>query len=162
MTIPVSVVPAACSYLLTAIESACSADPLFPEMLIELGEPTQDLENDIIAVGRVVRSEQPRTLVGSGAQFWLNESFDIDVNINTWLGSGDADNTSADALALNARAWQLVGYVETAVRNDPSFGGLVNEAFPRMTDSTGPVWSDSPAGGQAVGITMQIHVENLN
>ena len=81
---------------------------------------------------------------------------------HTWQSIGDASDTSVAATALNHRAWQLVAYVETAVRNDPSFGGLVNEAYPRVTDSTGPIWADGPAAGQAVGVTMQIHVEELN
>lgn len=162
MTIPVSSVPAASAYLLTAIQQACAADPLYAGMLIELGEATSNKPPDIITIGEVRRTVEPRTLVGSGAQFWLNESYDITVDINTWVSVGDTDGSSTIASSLNARAWQLVGYVETAVRTDPSFGGLVNEAYPHDVTSTGPIWAEPPASGLMVGVTLQVHVEDLN
>jgi hypothetical protein len=164
VTIPVSTVPAAEAYLLSAIQTQAALDPSIQAMLIRLGEPGRDLPNDSIVVGtNVRRTVTVRTFIGSGGTDWLNEGYDMNVECRSWLASGDADDTSVIATQSLDRAWQLVGYVETAIRTDPSLGGLVNLAYPRSAEQEGPVWVNGPAGaGLITLITINVHVEDLN
>lgn len=163
MAIPVSTAPAARSFLLTAIQNVVSAgdNPTDNPALVRLGEVGPYKPNDIIVIGNVRRDVATQNFVGSGGQYWLRETYEIDVEINTWLASGDTDGAdSTTALAVDARGWQLLGYVETAVRNDPSLGGLVEIARPLTTTATGPIWTLPPSDvGLMLGLTLPIRCE---
>lgn len=153
--IPASVVPAVLVYLQSAIGQQLDTDPAASTIGLYLGElPTTDLPNDVVAIGNVTRTVVPETFVGSGAQFWLNEKFTVAVTCSSW--SGDNDGTAA-----MSRAWELVGYVEMAVRLDPSLGGQVNRSYPSQSKSPGPQFTESPVG-MGCAITESIFVENLN
>lgn len=159
-TIPLSTVPAVSTYLLGAIQAQVATDPLAASMLVKLGEAGVDLPNDIITIGEVRRRLTPRTFIGSGGLDWELETYDIEVFISTWTGSGDSDDTSVVSIQLNDRLWQLIGYVETAVRTDPSLGELVTVAYPASTTATGPTWPET--GGLIAQAEMTVHAECLN
>lgn len=164
-TTPVSTVPTVIEYLVTAIQAQVAADPQASQILVHFGEPNLNMPNDVIMVGEVRRTTDPETVIGSGGPNWLNEKYDIATLVSSWTGSADDDGASAISLAVNARAWQLQGYIETAVRNDPSLGDLVNVAYPNQTSSPGPEWTldekETPTGLR-VEITSSIHVDVLN
>ena len=164
VTIPVSTAPAAQSYLLSAVQSAAGTDPLYTSMLIRLGQPGRNLPNDCIVIGTSVRrSLTVRTFIGSGGVDWLNEGYDINVECSTWAESGDSDDTSTVSLQSLNRAYELVGYVETSVREDPSLGGLVNLAYPRSSVQEGPEWTSGTSGdGLRTVVTVTVHIEELN
>lgn len=152
MAAPVSTVPAAIAYLMTAIQTQLSTDSL--PILLSLGEPVQAyLPNDVVTIGEVRRVVDPQTFVGSGGNFWLHETYDVDIVCASWTGS-------AQTLVVMERAWQLNAYVETAIRNDPSLGALVNIAYPSGGTSLGPEWTGDPVGPR-VEITNPIHIESL-
>ena len=153
MTIPVSTVPQAIAYLLTAIQTQLSTDSL--PIMLTLGDPTLTyLPNDIVKIAGVQRTVNPDTFVGSGGQFWLEEQYHIDIICASWTGS-------AETLVVTERVWQLNAYVEAAIRTDPSLGGLVNIAYPSGGTSPGPEWTGDPVGPR-VEITNPIMVEVLN
>lgn len=160
--IPVSTVPSALAYLNTEIAAAYADDPLASQILVTFIDPGDgpDVPNDIIALGEVVRTVEPVSLVGSGGQGWLNEEYEIECTVSSWTGSGPEQGDNTIPLAMIARAWQLVAYVETAIRTDPSLGDLVNVAYPMA--ATAPVvgWTEKPVG-LAAEITFRIHVSNL-
>jgi hypothetical protein len=60
------------------------------------------------------------------------------VQVAVWRGG-------SDAVAVDARAWALIAAVETAVRNDPSLGGLVTVASPIRSTADG-TWEESHKG----------------
>lgn len=161
MTIPTSSVPAVVEYLLTAIQSQAQNDALYNNMVVRIGEPSMNFPPDMIWISGTRRTEVPTTFIGSGGQYWLNEAYDVTVTISTWQGTGDADDGSVLAIQLTERLWQLVAYVETAVRADPSLGSLVNIAYPRDVNTEGPVYTEGDPGYKAVAEVV-IAVSNLN
>ena len=160
VTIPVSTVPAVIEYLLTQIEVAANQDPGSGDFLVCLGEPSVDFPSAIIEVAKDVRrTVVPQTFIGSGGQDWLNESYDIDILVSVAMETVDVQT---DPLTLTQRAWQLLSYVETAVRTDPSFGGLDLIAYPRTAVQEGPSWTGGTSGaGLLTVVTLTIHIENL-
>jgi hypothetical protein len=149
-------VPAVSQYLVTAITNATMGDPL--PILVKLGDPGVNVPNDVVIIGEVRRTVDQLAYVGSGAQFFLQEQYDITISTTSWSGTGDSDDTNTVSVVLSNRAWQLVAYLETAIRTDPSLGGLVLVAFPRESASAGPVWTTNPVGLQAQ-VDVVIHVE---
>jgi hypothetical protein len=160
MAVPVSTVPAVTNYLFTAIQEQVYTDPLAESILVRIGMPSGDLPPDVLLLTSVRRTLAPRTFIGGGGQDWEAETYNAVVFISTWAASGDADVTSDVACKLNDRLWQLVGYVETAVRNDPSLGGLVDIAYPSATTTDGPEWQEN--GGLVAQAEVTVHVEVLN
>ena len=163
MSIPVSTVPAVMSYLLTQVSAACAADPAVlagtDEILVKTGEPAKNLPPNVIQFGAVSRRVKWESFVGGGGNDALYETYDINLDIYTALAYGDVSDDSAVALQVIQRAWQLLGYVETAVRADPSLGGLVDIAYPLSSNSPNPEWTDAAAVGLRVSINAPIHVE---
>ena len=162
MTIPVSTVPAAMAYLVASVQALAQTDPAVmagtDEILVKLGDETKNRPPDVIEFGSVQRQVKWETFVGSGGQFALYETYEIDVEISSWIPYSDVNDDSAVALQVNNRAWQLVAYVETVIRTDPSLGNLVEIAYPR--DSTASVPEpDAKAAGLIVTIRLPIHVE---
>lgn len=157
--IPVSTVPAVQSYLLTAIQNAALTDSAPSDILVCFGQPATEAPAAIIEVGHGVRrTTVPATFIGGGGVDWLNESYDIDVAVSV---AEETVDTDGDPLALSERTWQLVGFVETVIRTDPSLGGLVNLAYPRSVTGGEPVWSENGVG-RVCELVISVHVEELN
>ena len=150
------------SYLYSAVSSAAASDPLVEtgagEILVKLGEPSRNNPPDVISFGSVNRRIRWESFIGSGGTDSLYELYDIDVQIHSWLAYGDVSDDSTVALQVIQRAWLLESYVESAVRADPSFGGLVDIAYPSASNSNSPEWSGDPTG-LLVSISLPIHVE---
>jgi hypothetical protein len=161
VTIPVSLVPSVVAYLATAIQTQLDTDPLSGQILLALGDPGPDLPPDIVNIGAIRRTTGPETFIGSGGRYWISEHFDVDCGVSTWTGDGPTAGALTVPNALTLRAWQLLSYVEAAVRLDPSLGELVNVAYPAAATTQGPTWTTNPAG-LMVEITFPIHVEVLN
>ena len=156
MTIPVSTAPAAAAYLLTEITTAVATDPA--TILVKLGEPGRNRPDDMILIGEVQRNVKEQSFVGSGGAGWLGEEYEQHITIGSWQANGDVYNESTQALQVNARAWQLIAYVEAVVRADPSLGGLVEVAYPMQTTSSGPTWTTDPVG-LLVSVNLPIRIE---
>lgn len=161
VTIPTSSVPSVIEYLLGAIQGQCANDALFDDMLIRIGQPGVNFPNDMIWISGTRRSQSIDTFIGSGGTDWLNEKYDVTVTISTWVGTGDADDNSVLSTQLTERVWQLIAYVETAVRNDPGLGGLVDFAYPRDVTTEGPVWTEGDPGLKVVADVV-VAVSKLN
>ena len=152
------------AYLLSNVTATAQADPLVTagtdEILVKLGEEVQNRPPDVIEFGRVSRQVKWETFVGSGGQFALYETYTIDCEISSWLPYSDTFDDTAAALQVTQRAWQLVAYAETTIRNDPSLGGLVETAYPSGGDATEPQ-PDAKGTGLIVAISYPIHVESF-
>ena len=149
----VSTVPAAETYITSAISTAAASDSLYNEILICKGEPGMDLPNDVIAVGypETRRTVEPRFFIGSGGTGWLYETYEVDITISTWQGGG-----ASQAATVSQRAWTLAGYVESAVRTDPSLGGAVLISYPMDTNGGDPQWTEDPIGlGATITLTVR-------
>jgi hypothetical protein len=152
MSIPISTVPAVRSYLISAITAQVNAAGLSePGCEVYDSAPDHETTNDVIAVCGARRQTRPLALVGSGGQFWLDESYQVEVMIDCFQAGADGAME-----AVNARAYQLLALVETAVRQDPSLAGNVLEARPQESEST-PSWDDAHMGARCV-IATQIQV----
>lgn len=160
--IPVSTVPAVLSYLLTNVTAACNADAAVlqgtDQILVKLGQPSRDNPPNMVEFGRISRRVKWESFVGGGGADALYEIYDIDLSVYSWLGYGDVSDDSSVALQVMQRAWQILGYIETVVRTDPSLGGLVDIAYPLSSDSPDPEWTEQPVGLR-VAINAPIHVE---
>jgi hypothetical protein len=155
MSIPVSVVPQAIAALLSAVNTQVATDANASTIDVVQGAPGPDLPGDIIAIATEVRrSARIETFIGGGGTDWLNEDPEIICLVSCW--NGDPDPTG-----VQARAYTLLGYIETAIRTDPSLGGLVDFAFPAETNDTGAQWTESPAG-RLVEITVTVKLSKLN
>lgn len=153
-TIPVSSVPAVVAYLKSAIQAQLDTDPTASSIGLYVGDnPTPDRPNDTLNIGSGSRRMAPGAFVGGGGTNWLEEGYDIAVTVRSWRGG----NTGTEA---TQRAWQLVGYIETAVRLTPGLGGLVQIAYPIASDWEGPEFTDDPQGF-GYEITEAIHCRRL-
>lgn len=156
MTIPTSTVPQAISALLAQIQTQIDADPDGSQILLVEGEEGTDTPGDIILVGTDVRrSVTWETFIGSADLDALGEAYEIDSAVSCW--SGDPNPA-----LVRTRAWQLVGYIETAVRTDPSLGGLIVVAQPFATQGGNVVWSAGETMGRLCEITVTVRVTTLN
>lgn len=152
MSIPVSTVPTARANLISAITTqANAAGYTEPGVEVYDSAPDHETENDIIAVCGVRRRVKPMALVGSGGQFWRQEEYSIEVTIDCFVPGSNGAMEQA-----NTRAYQLLALVETAVRQDPSLGGIAIQAAPADSEST-PHWDDAHMGARCV-IVAQIEV----
>ena len=146
MTIPVSVAPTVISKLATLIEAQVATDADAANILVTIGEPGPDDPDVIIEIGsNVQRHLTPGAFVGGGGLYHLEENIDVDIHVSV-AAAVDAATGDTDRLTLVDRLWTVVGYVETAVRTDPSLGGIVDEAEPSATTGSHPVWSENRAG----------------
>ena len=152
MTIPVSTVPAAIAALTTQVSTQTATDSL--PILVYYGDLTTDAPDDIIQIGTTVRRQmRPREFIGSYQGQAFLETYDIQCLVSAWSGS-------ADPVAITQRAYTLLGYLETAVRTDPTLGGNDLEAHPSNTAGGQPEWTDSPTG-RLVTINASISVQTL-
>ena len=150
------------SYLLAGVQAAAAADPAVTqgtdEILVKLGDAVKNRPPDMIEFGQVHRQVRWETFVGSGGQFALYETYEIDCDVSSWLSYTDIGDDTDIAEQVNARAWVLNAYVETVIRTDPSLGGLVELAYPQASTASVPE-PDDKAKGLMVTISFPIHVE---
>lgn len=159
MSIPTPSVPAAQAFILAGVQAQVATDPDATDVLVCIGDPSTDAPNGIISIASEVRrTVAPDTFVGGGGPHWLEEKYDISCVVSV---AQETINVDTDALAVTARAWQLIGYVETAVRSDPSLGGAVDEAYPSSSTGGAAVWSPNNVG-RICEITLLVHCEKLN
>jgi hypothetical protein len=150
MTVPISTVPAVRQYLVNAITAQVQAANLTePGVEVYLSLVDHETPEDVIVVAGVRREVKPGALVGGGGKHWKFEDYHVEVIIDCFAGGTDFP-------AVDARAYQLLSIVETAVRLDPSMGGLVLVSHPATSDSQ-HTWDDAHKGARAQ-ITMQIYV----
>ena len=153
MTIPVSTVPAAIAALLAQITTQVSADAL--QITVCQGQWPMDYEPDIIQVATNVRRIiRPEAFLGSYQAGSLQEDYTISCIVSSWSGNPDP------ALTVN-RAYVLAGYIETAVRTDPTLGTTVIEAHPAGSDGGNADWTESPVG-RLCEITVDVFVTTIN
>ena len=151
--IPVSTVPAAVASLTTLINTQVATDSL--PILVCQGDVPMDVPNDIIQIAtNVRRSVKPEAFIGSYQLGSLQEDYTVSCLCSSW--SGDPD-----PVAITARAYQLAGYIETAVRTDPTLGTNVIEAHPAGTDGGNATWTDSPVG-RLCELTVDVFVTTIN
>jgi hypothetical protein len=155
MAIPVPTISQAITNLLTLINAQVATDAQASQVLVVLGQEGADRPNDIVNVATDIRFHLiPEVLMGSFQQGALLEEFEIDVLVSSW--SGDPDPAT-----IVARALTLVGYVTTAVRTDPTLGGVELEAYPSTVTGGEAVWTEAPAG-RLCEITVTVHCMALN
>lgn len=141
MAIPNPTVPTAITNLISQVNTQVAADTGNPldqsKVLVVQGEEGKEHPHDIINVGvDVKRTVTWRTLIGSAqAQAW-EEDYEIECRVSSWGG--------IDPGPVVNRAWVLQGYLETAVRTDPSLGGVVQEASIATSGGGNAAWSGSP------------------
>lgn len=155
-----STAPKAVAYLVEAIQNQLSQDPDNSQILLTLADPGDgpDVPAEIIQIGAVHDAIDPSAFTGSGGQFSLEEAYDIDCVVSAWTGSSDVDGALTIQVEQVQRVWQLLGYVWTAIRLDPSLGELVQRAYPKEVEQTEVQWTPDPVG-LIVEIPFQIHVE---
>ena len=157
MTIPVSTVPAALTYLYAAIAAQVATDPNPGNIYLCMGDPgVQDPPDIIQVVAGVSRAPANFALVGSGGSMAMEEKYSIQVKVSS-AARGDTEADIAPAIML--RAWQLVSYVETAVRLDPSFGELLIEGWPKQSTGGSPTWSPDGQSWMLCEISVRIDCE---
>jgi hypothetical protein len=149
--IPTSTVPAVKAALFTLLQAQMTPANATSSLGVFYDEPGTNQPDDIVSVG-ACKSRQvvPFKIVGSGAAgaFW--EKYTLEVTVACFRG-GD------DARAVLERAYVLTGQVETAVRNDPSIGGLVSIARP-VGSHDDPQW-DNQHKGRNIAVVIDIEVE---
>lgn len=156
MNIPVSTVPQAQAALLSAINEAALADSSPTDFLVCVGEPSTNDPPAIIEIAKNVRrSVDPASFVGSGGAGFLEEKYDIDVVVSV---AQEDTNVDLDPLALSARTWQLVAYVESAIRQDPSLGDVVTVCYPRQATGGEVQWAANQIGAKCE-VTVSVHCE---
>ena len=152
MTIPVSTAPQAMVYALGLIQTALSADTAYGSMYVGMAIPGPDVSNEIVCItGETNRTLSRQSFVGSMGALALEEVYDIEVIISAF-------NDQSDTTAVLNRAWALAGYVDQAIRSDPSFGGLVLTAYPVSTTG-GEITPIGQPSGLQVTLTTSIRVE---
>lgn len=131
MPYPVSTVPDAISYLVTAFQTQLSTDPNPSDITLFVGNDPGLIDTpDLIGITNVARNLDHFAMVGDGEDLAMYEKYSVYVRISSAQRAG---TESAAAAALTARVWQLLAYLEYAVRLDPSLGGIVLTAWPGQT-----------------------------
>lgn len=153
-TIPVSSVPAVRAYLVAAITTQVQASH-YTEPGVEVYSVAvdHDTTQDVVVVGKARRKTEPGSLVGGGGAHFQFERYRLEVVIEC-----DAWGPNDTPTVVENRAYALLANVETAVRADPSLGGLVVEAYPDESEDD-PSWSAEHKGARCQ-LVAQIHVLN--
>ena len=155
MSIPVSTVPSAIAALTSQIQTQVNTDPSATAIAVFTGDEDRNRANDrIIVATNVNRTVTHEAFLGSLQLGSLEEKYTIEVLVSAY--SGDPDG-----VANMNRAWVLAGYVETAVRTDPTLGSSVLIARPAGTRGAQSYWTADPVGRQC-DITVAIFVDTLN
>ena len=146
-------VASAYGYLLDAIPAQFPSDS---GIGMYLGAPGEQPELQFIQILETRMAWSPETMIGSGAPEWLKEDYTISVKASA---AGPVANFTTDPLAILDQAWQLVTYIVTAVREDPSLGGLVLEAYPQQAIGGSPTACNI---GRECVLTVPIKIQQLN
>ena len=155
--IPVSTVPAAIAALTSQIQAQVTGNEgaNAGAVAVFTGDEDANRPNDrIIVATNVDRRVRHDAFIGSYQTGALEEDYVIDVLVSSY--SGDPDG-----VANMTRAWTLAGYVETAVRTDPSLGSTIVVATPAGTKGGQSYWTDSPTGRQT-DIIVMVEVKTIN
>lgn len=154
--IPVSTIPVALTKIVSAIQALLTADGQ-TNVLVTISTPDINEPRDIILVNSEVRQTvEPFCFVGDGGPNSLYEKYDIDVQVSV---AWQTQDNVTDPMNAFQRAAALVGYVTTAVRQDPSLGTSVIEAYPAAGTGWRVAWGAGTTPGRVVEITVPIHVE---
>lgn len=144
MAIPLSTVPAVKKQLYaiftTAVATVPAPAPDQAGMLVQYGEPGPYQPDDIVSVGDVKRNVTPHNIVGTGGAGALNENYVVEYWVDVFRGGDQPEY-------VTERAYTILGALETAVRNDPSLGGLVQWAWPRTSEEASG-WDPDNRGRQ--------------
>jgi hypothetical protein len=152
---PVSTVPTVLANLLPMIEGQVQPGPSGGAVLVCYGDTGMYAPGDIIQINtNVRRTVKPEVFIGSYAMDSLRETYDIEVLASSWSGS-------PNQLDCMNRAYELVGYVEVAVRTNPTCGASVVDAHPSGTSGGAPTLTQDPTGWMSE-ITVTISVVTLN
>lgn len=154
--IPVSTVPKAITAILTAVKARLSAAGE-TDVLVCVGTPMANDPTDIIQIASDVRRRvNPNAFVGSGGAGALEENYTIDVTVSC---ARQVATPQTDSIALSNRVWELVAYVENAVRTDPSLGDVVVVAWPGQSTGGKPQTGTGTTPGRVVTVVVPIHCE---
>jgi len=154
MTAPLgtTTVPAAKAYLFTLLSAQLAGDGR-TSLKVFYDDPGTDILDDIIVVGKMAnRVSKPYTMRGSmtgRGSMW--ETYDLEVVVSCYRGGDQPQH-------VYERAWLLATQIESAVRADPSLGGLVTLAFP--AHSSDDPKEESEQMGRLVDITLGITIES--
>ena len=131
MAYPVSTVPAAVTYLISAFQTQLSTDPNPQIITLYVGNDPGMIDTpDLVGIEDVTRTLQHFAMVGDGEDLAMYEKYSVIVKIS----SSQRAATQAEAsLYLMPRVWKLLSYLELAVRLDPSLGMEVLTAWPGRT-----------------------------
>ena len=157
MPIPVSTVPLAIAAMTSQIQTQVNTGEGSNAAAVAVFTGDEDINrpNDRIIVGTMVnRTVTDEAFLGSLQTGSVEERYTVDVLVSSY--SGDPDG-----VANMNRAWVLVGYVEEAVRTDPTLGTTVLIARPAATKDGQSYWTTSPVGRQC-DIVVSILVDTLN
>lgn len=155
MAIPVASVAAAITNLTSQIQTQVNTDSLAASILVCIGDEGADSPDDIIKISSDVRMVWTHEeFIGSFQTGALLEEYEIDILASSYSGS-------PDPTTIVARVWQLVGYVTTAIRTDPSLGGLLIVAQPFQAHGGNAVWTPDPVG-RLCEVTVTVRISNLN
>lgn len=131
MPYPVSTVPAAVDYLITAFQTQLSTDPNPQNITLYVGNDPGMLDTpDLVGITDVSRTLEHFAMVGDGEDLAMYEKYSVKVVISS---AQRAATQAAASSLLTARVWQLLAYLEYAVRLDPSLSEIVLTAWPGRT-----------------------------
>lgn len=137
----VSTAPAAKAAIFAAVRAQISDSSV---LVCYTAPASNDRPNDILAVGDVFnRVTTPTVMMGSGGTGWITEVYMVCVAVSSFRGGNDFQSTEW-------AAWNLIADIESAVRSDPSLGGVVIDAYP-ADSSVSTAWEDNAKGVLAEG-----------
>ncbi|MBM9504523.1 hypothetical protein [Actinacidiphila acididurans] len=149
MTVPASSAPAARAYLFGQLSAQLTPDPDSPRssLLVCYDQPGPNQPDDIVSVGKVIRTFEFSSFVGSGGAGYLQERYTVEITVDVFRGGDDAQGAYI-------RAAYLTDQIVAAVRSDLTLGGAVLAARP-TTHSTDAEWDDEHLGRHATA-TLEI------
>ena len=136
---PLSTVPYTIQYLTTAFQTQLSTDPNPENITLFVGNDPGLLDTpDLVGIVNVSRNLEHFAMVGSGQNLAMYEKYSVYVKISSAMRAASQLEASS---YLTTRVWQLLGYLEYAVRLDPSLdfsgppdnGGVMLTAWPGQT-----------------------------
>jgi len=129
MTVPVSTVPAAKTWLIGQLQSALTQAADGALFAVQYEPFGTNQPEDRVWFGDTSRQAVPWTMTGGLIiPQSMQETYDLTVNISCYRGG---DQTSTAEL----RAWALLAGVEDVVRTDPTFGGLLIRSYPNTAQA---------------------------
>ena len=150
-SVPVCTIPKAMVYLMAGLTknlTQVDATTALAVAYIEL--PSNYEPFDSVVVGDAhTRTVKQVQMVGSGGVGWLYETYSVDVQIVSWQGGNNFQ-------PVVDRSWRLLSLVESFVRSDPSFGGLVIEACPMSSRSSAGYMENGRGISSVIDLTIEV------